>query len=140
MKMNEKNFISKLKQKNEKALIYVIDQYGGLLKSIVQKHLFSLEECQEECLNDIFLGIWENIHTFDETKNTFKNWAAGVARYKSIDYKRKYLNKHPYEPLDENIAGCQTLEESILAEELSEELEELLSCLKQEDRQANITL
>ena len=33
MNMNEQNFIQQLKEKNEKALMYVIDEYGGLIRS-----------------------------------------------------------------------------------------------------------
>ncbi|KAJ53721.1 RNA polymerase sigma-70 factor [Clostridium tetanomorphum DSM 665] len=44
MKINEENFIRYLKKKNEKALDYIIDVYGGLIKSIVKKHLYNLEQ------------------------------------------------------------------------------------------------
>ena len=43
MKINEDNFIEQLKFRNEKALEYVIDNYGRIVKSVVKKHLFSLE-------------------------------------------------------------------------------------------------
>ena len=42
MKINEKNFIKYLNLKNEKALDYLVDNYGGLIKSIVNKHLYNL--------------------------------------------------------------------------------------------------
>jgi len=37
--INEDNFIEQLRRKNEDALYYVIDIYGGLIKSIVGRHL-----------------------------------------------------------------------------------------------------
>lgn len=38
MKITEKNVVQELRKRNEKALYFVIDQYGGLIKSIVRKH------------------------------------------------------------------------------------------------------
>ena len=44
MKINEENFIIQLRRKNEKALDYVIDNYGWIIKSIVKKHLYNFVE------------------------------------------------------------------------------------------------
>ncbi|MGL5348579.1 MAG: hypothetical protein ACRDA3_14620 [Peptostreptococcaceae bacterium] len=36
MKVNENNFIEQLKRKNEKALVYVIDNYGWIINSSIK--------------------------------------------------------------------------------------------------------
>lgn len=90
MKITEKNYIQQLQLHNEEALIYVIDMYGGLLKAVIRKHLFTMPHKQEECMNDVLLSIWEHAASFDDKKNSFKNWAAAIARYEAIDYLRKY--------------------------------------------------
>lgn len=41
MGVNENNFIKKLRKKDEKALEYVIDNYGWLLKKSISKHHFT---------------------------------------------------------------------------------------------------
>lgn len=69
MKTTEKNVVQELRKRNEKALYFVIDQYGGLIKSIVRKQLSFLENVQEECMDDILLAIWSHIEKFDEEKN-----------------------------------------------------------------------
>ena len=46
MKIGAKNYIKQLRLHNEKALAYVIDEYGGLLMSVIRKHLFYLPERQ----------------------------------------------------------------------------------------------
>ena len=66
MKIDEENLIIQLRKKNEKALDYVIDNYGWVIKSIVFKHLYNLKSVQDECINDVLLGIWNNIGSFDE--------------------------------------------------------------------------
>lgn len=136
MKIGEHNFIQQLKLHNEKALLYVIDEYGGLLMSIIRKQLFGVPHRQEECFNDVLLKIWQNISDFDENKNTFKNWAAAVTRYRAIDYLRKYQREVATVDIDEAVI---VKEDRILARmierELSEEVEMMLDSLKPVDRE-----
>ncbi len=91
LKISEENFIEQVKKGNEKALEYVIDNYAWILKTVIKKHLFYLPNLYEECMNDCLLNIWENIDSYDENRSSFKNWIGGIAKYKSIDYTRKYL-------------------------------------------------
>ncbi|MDO5422350.1 MAG: sigma-70 family RNA polymerase sigma factor [Eubacteriales bacterium] len=141
MKINDQNFIKELKKHNEKALLFCIDRYAGLLNSIVSKHLYSMKDRQGECLNDIFLAIWENIEFYDETKNSFQNWIAGIARYKSIDYLRKYLTERQEVNWEDVVLSeeDQALE-TLLEQELSEELEMILGCLSPTDREIFLKL
>lgn len=141
MKICEDNFIEQLKKKNEKALIYVIDQYGGLIKSIIWKNLYSLKDCQEECMNDVLMGIWNNISYYDKTCNSFKNWAAGIARYKSIDYLRKYAKDLDNANWDDVVIVKEDEHlKSVIENEISEELESMLDCLNASDRELFIQL
>ena len=136
MKIDEDNFISQLVNKNEKALDYVIDSYGWIIKSIVKKQLYNLQSVQEECINDILLGIWNNIDSFDESKNEFKNWVAGIAKFKSIDYKRKYLKSLGYENIDDLEIGIpDTTHEEVTKNELDDDIKDMLNCLKERDRE-----
>lgn len=141
MKINESNFVEQMLFRNEKALEYVVDEYGRLVKSVVRKHLFSLEEFQGECMNDVFLAVWDNISSYKPDKSSFANWIAGIARFKSIDYKRKYLNKENAEDLDMVTVGVEDKNLiGIIEDELSKEMEELLDCLMPEDRDLFIKL
>ncbi|WP_105176771.1 sigma-70 family RNA polymerase sigma factor [Clostridium cagae] len=136
MKIEEGNFIFELKKKNEKALYYVIDNYGWIIKSVVKKHLYNLQSIQEECINDILLGTWNNIEKFDSSKGSFKNWIAGISKFKCIDYKRKYLKGLEYENIDDlNISTPDNVHEGIVKCELESDIEEILSCLKEKDRE-----
>ena len=135
MKIGEKNYIKQLRLHNEKALAYVIDEYGGLLMSVIRKHLFYLPERQEECFDDVLLKIWQNIESFDENKNTFKNWAAAVAKYQAIDYLRSYQREAETVNIDDTVIVHEdkTLAQ-IVDKEISQEVEQMLSCLKPKDR------
>lgn len=136
MKIGEKNYIKQLRLHNEKALAYVIDEYGGLIMSVIRKHLFYLPEKQEECFDDVLLKIWLNIESFDENKSTFRNWAAAVAKYQAIDYLRSYRK----ELQTVNIEDAVIVQEDhalagMIEKEINLEVEKMLECLKPQDRE-----
>ena len=141
MKITEENFIAQLRKRNEKALEYVIDNYGWVIKSIVRKDLYNLKNHQEECINDILLGIWDNIFSFDENKNSFKNWAAGIAKYKTVDCRRKYLRDLENEDIDcMQIAAEDDAYKEVTKKEIDKDIDKLLNCLKKEDKDLFIKL
>jgi len=137
MRLNEDNVVSELKKRNPKALDFIIDKYGGLIQSIVKKTLFNFEGSGsvEECMNDIFLAIWNNVDKFQK-ENSFKSWIAAISKYKAIDYKRKLI-KELYNENLENIEIRQedVSDKEILQKENREELMTLLSRLKPEDKE-----
>lgn len=130
MKIDEYNFIEYLHKKDENALNYVIDTYSGLIKSIIRKHLSGIGQFEEECLNDVLLGVWNGIESFSDKDNSFKSWVAAITKYKCIDYKRKYiklLKEDSLEKLDET--HIKSAEESMLQHEINEEIESMLKFL-----------
>lgn len=110
----------------------LIDQYNGLITSVIRYHLGSLINYEEECVSDTLLAIWDNIEGFDQDKNTFKNWICAIAKYKAIDYKRKYLNKIEISDLDEQ---NYYIDKNLLKIEIQEELNETLKFLSEEDKE-----
>lgn len=135
LKISEDNFIEQLKNKNEKALEFVIDNYAWILKTVIKKHLFHLMDFYEECMNDCLLAIWENINYYNPEKSSFKNWVGGIAKYKSIDYIRKYLKNSENENIEDLVIPIEdnSLKE-ILEAEVREEVEKMLHNLSEEDR------
>lgn len=135
MKITEDNFIVQMKKGNEKALEYVIENYAWILKTVIKKHLFYLPNFYEECINDCLLSIWGNIDYYDSEKSSFKNWIGGIAKYKSIDYVRKYLKDLENENIEDmNLPVDDNTLKEILSKEISEETEKMLSSLSEEDR------
>ncbi len=138
MKANENNFVDLIRRRREEGIVYVIRTYGGLLKSIVKKRLFTSPDRVEECMNDIFLGIWKNIDCYDETRGSFVNWAAGVARLEAIDTLRKIQREHPSLSLEETELEIPREDTELLRlteQELSKETEKILQCLSPKDRE-----
>ncbi|MFG6333443.1 MAG: sigma-70 family RNA polymerase sigma factor [Lachnospiraceae bacterium] len=138
MKANEDNFVALIRRRREEGLVYMIRTYGGLLKSIVKKRLFAAPDRVDECMNDIFLGIWKNIDCFDERRGSFVNWAAGVARLEAIDTLRRVQREQRTVSLEEMELEIPEEDAALLElteRELSKETEEILNCLSPTDRE-----
>ncbi|MGL5652286.1 MAG: sigma-70 family RNA polymerase sigma factor [Paraclostridium sp.] len=130
--MKDKLMIKYIKKKNQKGMEILIDQYNALITSVIRYHLGSLINYEEECVSDTLLAIWDNVEGFDQDKNTFKNWICAIAKYKAIDYKRKYLNKIEISDLDEQ---NYYIDKNLLKIEIQEELNETLKFLSEEDKE-----
>ncbi len=73
-----------------------------------------------------------NIKSFDNKKNTLKNWIGVVSKYKTIDYKRKYLNELKLYDIDDDL---NIIDKNLLECEIKEEVNYLLQNLNEKDRQ-----
>ncbi|MGL5695317.1 MAG: sigma-70 family RNA polymerase sigma factor [Peptostreptococcaceae bacterium] len=130
--MQDKLMIKYIKKKNEEGMEILIDRYNGLITSVIRHHLGLLINYEEECVSDTLLAIWDNIDGFQPHKNSFKNWICAVAKYKAIDYKRKYLNKLETSTLDDQ---TYYIDENLLNMEIKEEVNETLSFLSKDDEE-----
>ena len=65
MKIDEKNYLKELCNKNEKVLEYVIDNYSAIVNVVIRNVLrfFENEGLIEECISDVFFGVWDNIYS-----------------------------------------------------------------------------
>lgn len=129
--MEDKIIIKYIKNRKEEGLKLLIEDYGDYINTIVKNNLRDLSYYQEECLNDILLSIWNNIESYDNKKNTLKNWIGVISKYKTIDYKRKYLKNNMQETLPKEIVFE---DKNLIKKEVEEEIEELLRHLKEKDK------
>lgn len=137
----DEEIYSLIKKRNEKGMELLINEYAPLIKAIVKKYLYNLPQYHEECINDIYLGIWNNIASFNKKKNILKNWIAAITKYKAIDYKRKYLKTLEHIDISElDIESDFTVEKEALKNELEYDIEEILKNLNQLDKQLFIKL
>lgn len=143
MKVDESNFISQIKMRNPKALDFTVDKYGHLVSKIAYNVLNSgfYSNYVEECVNDVFGSIWNNIDSFDEKKGNFKCWIATITKYKAIDYKRKLFKHSISENIEEVVdyhplAGEQSehsAEDIAIMNENKMELIKMIKSMKSED-------
>ena len=136
-KITDEIFVERLRCKDERALEYIIERYGGLLYSIIRKKLSLIPDKVDECFDDVLMKVWDHAEDYDEAKCEFKGWLAAIARYQAIDYLRKARREEFGESLDEieiepgaNDDRFRAIEDSI-----DNEFEQLISCLSPEDRE-----
>lgn len=132
MECNEKNYIKRLKRGKEDALEYVVDTYLPLVKGVTYKVLSPLnnEGIIDECINDVFLAVWNNSQKFTGETSDFRKWICAIAKFKAIDYYRKEIKKSETNLEDERLIHNNSVEDEVLALEGREELLELVNTLE----------
>jgi RNA polymerase sigma-70 factor (ECF subfamily) len=137
MKVNDKNFIKRLQKGKEDALEWTYDKYIPLVKSVVCKILVKFDDngVIEECINDVFLSVWNNCSKFQGDENNFKNWICSIAKFKAIDYYRSLVNKSKVILESIDLEERNTLEDEILLNENQEDVMKLLNELEFIDKE-----
>ena len=135
MDIDDAELARRIVRRDKEAFEELIRRHGGLIKAIVRYHLKDLPALCEDCVNDILFSVWRNINRFDAEKNSLKNWLGAVAKYRALNYKRKFYRDLTAGELDENIADEKEIDADILRREIEEETMSLLSGLCEEDRE-----
>mgnify|MGYP004482650535 FL=1 len=125
----EEELLLEIKEKRPGAWEHLLSCYGSLIKGIVSYHLRAFPSYQEDCMQEILLGIWQNINRFDPHKNTLKNWIGAICKYKCIDFRRKYFHELSSKELTEDLVAPEQ------NKELQADISELLSQLSPADRE-----
>lgn len=106
MVIDKGKYISELKSKNIEALNYIIDKYSNLIFKVAYSVLKD-RELSKECLNDVYMKIWNNSDRFNREEEKFKNWICTIAKYTAIDMLRKEKKHCDNLELDNNQITCE---------------------------------
>ncbi len=133
--IDDKNCLKQLRKHNQQALEYVVQQYGGAVKGVISKTLYNFPEEIQECMDDVFLEVWDNIDRYDEHKGSLKNWILAIARYRAINYLKRLSKRYMEENID---TADNKLEFAVYVDELEDLttslMEELLDGLSDIDK------
>ncbi|HWQ43620.1 MAG TPA: sigma-70 family RNA polymerase sigma factor, partial [Desulfosporosinus sp.] len=141
MKKDKKNYIRRLKNRQEDALEFIMDEYFPLVKGIVSHILLPLgrRELAEECISDVFLSVWYNAEKFKgESEEDFRRWLCAIAKYRAIDFYRREkkcveISSSDHERIDMFLPE-ESVEEQVLFKESTKEMEKLLNFFSPIDR------
>ena len=90
---NEDELLKRLKLHEEQAYQFLYDHYSKAL-FVVIKQIITQQEAAEDLLQETFVKIWQNIHTYDGSRGRLYTWMLSIARNLSIDRTRsKEFNK-----------------------------------------------
>lgn len=137
MKSNEENFIKRLQRQKEDALEFVVDTYLPIIKGITYKVLIPLNDqgVIDECINDIFLSIWNNSKKFKGDSIDFRKWICTIAKFKAIDYYRKASKAVEFSSVQMDMNVDLSAEDELILLEDRTELIKLINQLEPVDRE-----
>lgn len=134
MRSDERNYIKRLKKKKEDALTFIVDKYLGLVKGTVYKVLGQRKEEVDECINDVFLAIWNHASQFEGNEDDFKKWVYKIAKYQAIDYYRKLRRREEVSLEVNTLVQEISAEDQVMLHEDKRELVTFINSLQPIDR------
>ena len=128
-KLTDREIISMLNERNERALAAVSEKYGGTCSGIARNILKNAQDA-EECVNDTFLKVWESIPP--EQPESLCAYVAKVTRNSAIDrYRSERSEKRGGGEIPlilDELAECISDKSSV---ELAAERHELLAAINE---------
>jgi RNA polymerase sigma-70 factor (ECF subfamily) len=85
--MSQEEVLVLIKEKDSRAYTILYDMYSKSLFAVIFNLVKDREE-SEDVLQDVFVKIWKNIDSYNESKGRFYTWALNIARNTSIDKMR----------------------------------------------------
>ncbi|WP_153797823.1 RNA polymerase sigma factor [Foetidibacter luteolus] len=93
-----------LKQHEQHAFGYLYDSYSGALFSVILS-IITDRELAGDVLQEVFVKIWRQIDSYDDSKGRLFTWMLNIARNASIDMVRSkgFQNSRQNRELTENV-------------------------------------
>lgn len=88
----EKHIVELLKERNEKAISLLYDNYGDTLYGVAQKVVRD-EELAQDVLQESFVKIWKKSDSYDPSKSKLFTWLFRITRNTAIDKLRSVNTK-----------------------------------------------
>ena len=82
--MTQEELIPLLLKKEERAFTIMYDMYSKSLFSVISNLLKETEDA-EDVLQEVFVKIWKNIETYNDSKGRLYTWMLNIARNTAID-------------------------------------------------------
>lgn len=124
-----------LMERNPRALEALIARYSREITYFVRVVLEGIGTLQdaEECVNDLFIAVWEEIESFDTARGTLRTWLTMRAKYLALDRRRQIQRRQAIAGVNATQAAARDHEEErppadVIAEsqDQSESLDHLL--------------
>lgn len=103
---SDDDLAQKLMERDPEALETLIARYSRELFYFIRVVLDGIGAAQdaEECVNDLFVAVWQEIDTFDAQRGAFRTWLTMRAKYIALDRRRQLCRRqaHNVQSADEN--------------------------------------
>ncbi|HBK82515.1 MAG TPA: RNA polymerase subunit sigma-70, partial [Flavobacterium sp.] len=82
--MEQEELLKKLLKKDDQSFALLYDNYSKSLYGVIFNLMKNIEE-SEDVLQEVFIKIWKNIDSYNESKGRLYTWMLNIARNTSID-------------------------------------------------------
>lgn len=82
--MTQEELLPMLLRKEERAFTQLYDMYSKSLFAVITNLVSDREEA-EDVLQEVFVKIWKNIETYNQSKGRLYTWMLNIARNTAID-------------------------------------------------------
>lgn len=102
---SDDDLAQKLRERDPEALETLIFRYSREVFYFIRLVLDGIGVAQdaEECVNDLFVAVWQEIETFDPERGTLRTWLTMRAKYIALDRRRQLCRRqnHNVQSADE---------------------------------------
>ena len=118
----------------------IINKYSRLLWSVSTKILNGIgnEQDAEECVADVFIDLWNDPGSFDESRGSLKTWLCMKCRSKSIDRFRKLASRLCDELDPQQVSGNPEPYDEIIRRDSIKDLRQQIRNLDEESKEIMI--
>src|SRR5215831_965957 len=95
---SDEDLAQRLQQRDSEALETLISRYSREVFYFIRLVLDGVGVAQdaEECVNDLFVAVWQEIETFDPGRGTMRTWLTMRAKYIALDRRRQLVRRQLY--------------------------------------------
>lgn len=95
---SDEDLAQKLHERDPEALETLISRYSREVFYFIRLVLDSVGVTQdaEECVNDLFVAVWQEIDSFDATRGTLRTWLTMRAKYIALDRRRQLCRRQTH--------------------------------------------
>ncbi|MFL5654658.1 MAG: sigma-70 family RNA polymerase sigma factor [Ktedonobacteraceae bacterium] len=103
---SDEDLVQRLHERDPEALETLISRYSREVFYFIRLVLDGVGVAQdaEECVNDLFVAVWQEIDSFDPGRGTLRTWLTMRAKYIALDRRRQLCRRqtHNLQSADEN--------------------------------------
>src|ERR1700682_1150078 len=95
---SDEDLAKRLQERDLEAFETLISRYSREIFYFVRLVLDGIGVAQdaEECVNDLFITVWQEINTFDSERGTLRTWLTMRAKYIALDRRRQLSRRQAH--------------------------------------------
>src|SRR5256885_15230061 len=95
---SDDDLAQRLHERDPEALETLISRYSREIFYFIRVVLDGVGVAQdaEECVNDLFVAVWQEIDSFDPVRGTLRTWLTMRAKYIALDRRRQMCRRQAH--------------------------------------------